>query len=101
VGIDSEQGGEQNEVGISANARAGQGITNFRAVLRFKQYWLDRIIRMSGTVDNFRRDPDFDLECFAKFAFESFFSDAEHGLVRWRFTPRAAAVAREFVFHPL
>jgi predicted DNA-binding transcriptional regulator YafY len=68
---------------------------------RFKQYRLDRIIKMSGTVDIFHRDPDFDIECYAKFAFGSFFSEAEHGLVRWRFTPRAAPVAREFVFHPL
>jgi len=56
---------------------------------------------MSGTVDIFHRDPDFDIECYAKFAFGSFFSDAEHGLVRRRFTPRAATVARKFAFHPL
>ena len=61
----------------------------------FKQYRLDRIIRMSGTVDIFRRDPDFDIECFAKFAFGSFFSVAEHGLVRRRpEPPRWRASAR-------
>ena len=30
-----------------------------------------------------------------------FFPKQNMGLVRWRFTPRAAPVAREFVFHPL
>lgn len=67
---------------------------------RFKQYRLDRIIEMRGTVDIFERDPDFDIETYSARAFGSFFSDAEHGLVRWRFDPRAAPVAREFVFHP-
>jgi predicted DNA-binding transcriptional regulator YafY len=46
------------------------------------------------------RDPDFDIEIYSTFAFGSYFSETEHGLVRWRFTPRAAPVAREFVFHP-
>jgi predicted DNA-binding transcriptional regulator YafY len=67
---------------------------------RFKQYRLDRIVRMEGTANYFERDPDFDIEAYCAFAFGSFFSDAEHGLVRWRFDPRAASVAREFVFHP-
>lgn len=67
---------------------------------RFNQYRLDRIIEMSGTVDIFERDPNFDIETYSAGAFGSFFSDAERRLVRWRFNPRAAPVAREFVFHP-
>lgn len=67
---------------------------------RFKQYRLDRIIGMSGTADVFERDPDFDIETYCRLAFGSYFSEAEQGLVRWRFEPRAAPVAREFVFHP-
>ncbi len=67
---------------------------------RFKQYRMDRIIEMKGTANIFERDPDFDIETYCTFAFGSFFSDAEHRLVRWRFEPRAALVAREFVFHP-
>lgn len=67
---------------------------------RFKQYRLDRIIEMLGTVDIFERDPDFDIDTYSARAFGSFFSDAEQGRVRWRFDPRAAPVAREFVFHP-
>lgn len=67
---------------------------------QFKQYRLDRIIKMSGTSILFQRDPDFDIETYSTFAFGSYFSEAEHGLVRWRFSPRAAPVAREFMFHP-
>lgn len=67
---------------------------------QFKQYRLDRIIKMSGTSILFQRDPDFDIETYSTFAFGSYFSEAEHGLVRWRFSPRAASVAREFMFHP-
>lgn len=66
----------------------------------FAQYRLDRIIEMTGTADLFERDPDFDIETYSTSAFGSFFSAAEQGLVRWRFNPRAAPVAREFVFHP-
>lgn len=55
---------------------------------------------MSGTSILFQRDPDFDIETYSTFAFGSYFSEAEHGLVRWRFSPRAASVAREFMFHP-
>lgn len=67
---------------------------------QFKQYRLDRISKIQGTATLFVRDPDFDIETYSTFAFGSYFSEEEHGLVRWRFTPRAATVAREFVFHP-
>jgi predicted DNA-binding transcriptional regulator YafY len=67
---------------------------------RFKQYRLDRVIEMKGTATFFERDPDFDIETYCTFAFGSFFSDAEYRRVRWRFKPRAAPVARDFVFHP-
>jgi predicted DNA-binding transcriptional regulator YafY len=67
---------------------------------QFKQYRLDRISEIQGTATLFVRDPDFDIETYSTFAFGSYFSEQEHGLVRWRFTPHAAPVAREFVFHP-
>ncbi len=66
----------------------------------FKQYRLDRIIEMTGTADLFERDPDFDIETYSISAFGSYFSEDEQSLVRWRFDPRAAPVAREFVFNP-
>ena len=46
------------------------------------------------------RDKDFDLDAYAALSFGSFHSDAEYGLVVWRFSPAAAATAREFMFHP-
>ena len=55
---------------------------------------------MYGTAQIFERDPDFDVENYSAQAFGSFFSEVECGLVRWRFAPSAASVAREFVFHP-
>lgn len=67
---------------------------------QFMQYRLDRIIKMDGTATLFERDPEFDIETYSTFAFGSYFSKTEHGLVRWRFTPRAAPAAREFAFHP-
>lgn len=67
---------------------------------QYKQYRLDRISKIQGTATLFARDPDFDIETYSTFAFGSYFSEEEHGLVRWRFTSRAAPVAREFVFHP-
>jgi len=75
-------------------AREGQGDG------QFKQYRLDRISKMVGTATLFERDPDFDIQTYSQTAFGSYFSKNEHGPVRWRFNPRAARVAREFVFHP-
>ena len=54
----------------------------------------------SGTVEPFERDPDFDVERYSAQAFGAFFSEEEHGPVRWRFAPSAAPVARDFAFHP-
>ncbi|KPP98464.1 MAG: putative transcriptional regulator [Rhodobacteraceae bacterium HLUCCA12] len=65
-----------------------------------RHYRLDRIrqARLGETL--FRRDPDFNLNDHSARAFGSFHSDAEFGEVVWRFTPAAAKVARDFVFHP-
>lgn len=67
---------------------------------RMRRFRLDRIEAAAITAHGFARDPDFDLGAFAARAFGSFHSDAEYGPVEWRFTPRAAATARQFVFHP-
>ena len=66
----------------------------------YRRYRLDRITSAKITGQSFARDADFDLEAFSVQAFGSFHSDAEYGRVVWRFTPGAAAVAREFDFHP-
>jgi predicted DNA-binding transcriptional regulator YafY len=72
-------------------------IENGRA---YRRYRLDRIASAKITGQSFARDRDFDLDAFSMQAFGSFHSDAEYGRVVWRFAPSAAAVAREFEFHP-
>jgi len=68
---------------------------------QYRQFRFDRIFEMRGTVQVFERDPDFDVDRYSAQGFGSFVSDAEQSPVRWRFSPSAASVAREFVFHPL
>ncbi|MAQ46667.1 MAG: DeoR family transcriptional regulator [Confluentimicrobium sp.] len=67
---------------------------------RMRRFRLDRIREARITGQSFARDADFDLARFSALAFGSFHSDAEYGPVVWRFTPEAAPVARQFVFHP-
>jgi len=66
----------------------------------YRRYRMDRISSAKVTGQSFARDPDFDLDAFAVQAFGSYHSDDEYGRVVWRFAPSAAAVAREFEFHP-
>ncbi len=65
-----------------------------------QHFRLDRIVAAQLEASSFRRDPDFDLATHAARAFGSYHTQAEYGEVVWRFTPAAAPVAREFVFHP-
>jgi len=66
----------------------------------FRRFRLDRIKDATITGQSFARDPAFDLETYAAQSFGSWYSDAEHVRVVWRFAPSATAVAREFEFHP-
>ena len=66
----------------------------------YRRVRLDRISDAKITGQSFVRDIDFDLDAYAAQSFGSFHSEAEFGLVVWRFTPTAAATAREFLFHP-
>jgi predicted DNA-binding transcriptional regulator YafY len=66
----------------------------------YRRYRIDRIRSANVTGQSFTRDPDFDLNSFSARAFGSFHTEAEYGQVVWRFKPSAAAVAREFEFHP-
>jgi predicted DNA-binding transcriptional regulator YafY len=50
--------------------------------------------------ESFERDPAFNLQAFANRAFGVFQNEEEFGEVVWRFSPRAAAHARGFEFHP-
>lgn len=67
---------------------------------KMRRFRLDRIGEARITGKSFARDPAFDLGQFASQAFGSFHSDIEYGPVAWRFSPEAAFVARQFVFHP-
>lgn len=67
---------------------------------RMQHFRLDRITAARLEPSSFRRDPDFNLEDHAARAFGSYHADDEYGEVIWRFTPEAAPVAREFLFHP-
>ncbi len=66
----------------------------------FRRFRLDRITDAKITGQSFVRDKDFDLDAYAAQSFGSYHSDAEFGEVVWRFSPAAAATAREFLFHP-
>lgn len=68
---------------------------------KVQHFRLDRISKAQLQADSFRRDPGFDLSAHAARAFGSYHDDHEFGPVVWRFSPKAAAVAREFTFHPL
>ncbi len=67
---------------------------------KMRRFRLDRIQEARITGQSFARDPDFILDDFSAQAFGSFHSDAEYGPVVWRFSPGAAPVARQFIFHP-
>lgn len=67
---------------------------------QMQHFRLDRIAAARLEASSFRRDPQFDLGRHAARAFGSYHDEAEHDDVIWRFDPRAAPVAREFVFHP-
>lgn len=65
-----------------------------------RRFRMDRIEKAEITNDWFEKDRDFDLEAYAARSFGSFHSDDEFSRVVWRFSPAAAATAREFEFHP-
>jgi predicted DNA-binding transcriptional regulator YafY len=65
-----------------------------------RRFRMDRIEKAEITTEWFEKDKDFDLEAYAAQSFGSFHSDAEFTPVVWRFSPAAAATAREFEFHP-
>jgi len=65
-----------------------------------RRYRLDRITDAKITGQSFVRDKEFDLDAYAARSFGSYHSDAEIAEVVWRFSPAAAATAREFMFHP-
>lgn len=67
---------------------------------RLRHFRLDRVHAARLMPDSFRRDPGFSLDAHSARAFGSYHAEGEYAEVVWRFSPAAAAVAREFVFHP-
>lgn len=65
-----------------------------------RRFRLDRVGHVEITNEWFEKDKDFNLEAYAAQSFGSFHADAEVFRVTWRFSPGAAAIAREFEFHP-
>jgi len=63
-------------------------------------YVVERISDAQVTSEAFVRDPSFNLQAFAHRSFGVFQNPQEYGEVVWRFSPRAAAHARGFEFHP-
>jgi predicted DNA-binding transcriptional regulator YafY len=65
-----------------------------------QHYRVEEIVRAEVLPDSFELDADFDINRHARKGFGSFENSAEYGDVVWRFSPKAAAHARRFVFHP-
>jgi len=63
-------------------------------------YVVENISSAEVAKETFERDPGFNLQAFADRAFGVFQNEDEFGEVVWRFTPKAAAHARTFEFHP-
>lgn len=75
----------------------GGGTERGRESSRY-HFILSQIEGVTVTEQGFRRDPTFDLQSYAE---ESFGIWKEKPVdVVWKFTPRAAEAARDFVFHP-
>lgn len=63
-------------------------------------YRLEAIRKARPSEQVFERPADFEMHRFARRSFGSFHRSEEYGPVVWKFTPKAAAHARSFQFHP-
>ena len=64
----------------------------------YRMFSLPNISKVELTDEYFERNADFDLGDFAKKSFGVFHEDPFD--VVWKFSPRAARDARDFIFHP-
>ena len=67
-------------------------------ILDYRQYRLANIVGIESTDEPFERDENFSLDAFTAQSFGVF--QEEPFDVVWRFSPDAAADAREYIFHP-
>lgn len=65
-----------------------------------RHFRMDRIVEAECTNRIFVLDDDFSLQAHAARSFAAFHDPSEYGPVRWRFSPRAAPIAAEYMFHP-
>ncbi len=65
---------------------------------KFRMFSLPNIISVKPTDDFFERDPSFTLESFAQNSFGVYQEDPVD--VVWKFSPKAARDAKDFIFHP-
>ena len=65
-----------------------------------RHYRVEEIVEAEVLPTGFVLDPGFRLDDHAARSFGSYQRDAEYGEVVWRFSPAAAARARQFEFHP-
>lgn len=65
-----------------------------------QHYRVEEISEAQVQNESFVLDPDFNIRLHAQRGFGSYERQAEHGEVVWRFSPKAAAQARRYVFHP-
>ncbi len=61
-------------------------------------FCLSQIDGVTITKESFRRDPSFNLQSYAEQAFGVWMEKPQE--IVWKFSPRAAVAARDFVFHP-
>ena len=59
---------------------------------------LSQIEGVTITTESFRRDKNFNLQDFAEQSFGVWMEKPQE--IVWKFTPKAASAARDFVFHP-
>jgi predicted DNA-binding transcriptional regulator YafY len=65
---------------------------------KFRMFSLPNIISVKSKDEYFERDPSFTLDDFARNSFGVYQEDPVD--VVWKFTPRAARDAKDFIFHP-
>jgi predicted DNA-binding transcriptional regulator YafY len=65
-----------------------------------RHFRMDRIRSADCTDEWFALDPEFNIDTHAAEAFGSYHDRDQIGPVAWRFSPKAAEAARDFVFHP-
>jgi predicted DNA-binding transcriptional regulator YafY len=74
----------------------GEGAAGADGKIRF--FSLPQISKPRLLEDSFTRDDAFDLRALVSHSFGVFAEDAQD--IAWKFSPEAAAIARQFEFHP-